>query len=66
MVVALESVGGGFEGSGTSGAGLGRVGGSRSAGVWSGGSLGVAAVDGRVSVAVCVISPGKTECVEAT
>ena len=60
VVVALESVGGGFEGSGKSVAGLDRAGSSRSAGV-SGGSLGAAAVDGRVSGAVGVINPGKTE-----
>ena len=61
MVVALESVGGGFEGSGKSVAGLDRAGSSRSAGGLSGGSLGAAAVDGRVSGAVGVINPGKTE-----
>ena len=51
----------GFEGAGKSVAGLGRAGSSRSAGALSGSSLGAATVGGRVSGAVCVINPGKTE-----
>ena len=61
MVVALESVGSGCEGAGKSVVGLGRAVGSRSAGGFSGSSLGAATVGGRVSGAVCVINPWKTE-----
>ena len=61
MVVVLESVGSGCEGAGKSVVGLGRAGSSRSTGGLSGSSLGAVIVGGRVSGAVCVINPGKTE-----